>query len=381
MADSITSHFKIDDNSIALGPVLPSPFVPNSGNTFPKFVETITETAWELWYFDGVSEVDRAAIVIGVTRNSEGRKHGGFKVQIFGIWPDETNWHRDLYFPESVVSTSGESGDIRGVWRNPTKNSSISFLVSADCSQAKVTVDVPGVVEGSMSLGALPGDTGLNTRPELGSSVYYVRPIGRASVTADMAFYPPDNTNPRKLSLGFRGCSARGGMDRVWSLFSWSQIMTESYYLRGHVGPYAMQVMRILSNVESGNQPYAVARLYRDEKIVCAAQSVVSVGKCEVLEDSLVVSKTYEGPSTPGLTGAFRDKNDGYTIEFIQGGINGQRWQFEVRHDRTLWNMPTSAPGPNATGNTGFVEVIVGGLAGEAFSGIGTGGQCELSHT
>lgn len=41
--------------------------------------------------------------------------------------------------------------------------------------------------------------------------------------------------------------------------------------------------------------------------------------------------------------------------------------------------MPTSAPEPNATGNTGFIESLVGGLSEEAFSGVGTGGQCELN--
>ncbi|KAF2175885.1 hypothetical protein K469DRAFT_683357 [Zopfia rhizophila CBS 207.26] len=378
MADLLTSHFNIDGDSIVLGPVPVSPFIPGSGNTFPKFVDAIAETAWELWYFDGVSE-DRAAIVIGVTRNAEGRKHGGFKVQVFGIWPDETTWHRDLYFPESVVTTAGEAGDVLGVWKDPPKNSSISFQVSADSSQAKLTFNVPGVVEGSMSLAALPGNTGLDTHPELGSSVYYVRPIGQASVTAEMAFYHSESIDPRKLLLGSRGGSARGGMDRVWSPFSWPQIMTESYYLRAQVGPYAMQVMRIFSDVESGNKPHAVARLYRDGKLICAAQSVVGTGKHEVLEDSLIVSKVYGNPTAPGLTGTFRDKNNGYVVEFIQGDVDGQRWQFQVRHDRTLWNMPTSAPGPNATGNTGFVESLVGGLSGEAFIGIGTGGQCELS--
>lgn len=50
-----------------------------------------------------------------------------------------------------------------------------------------------------MNLAALPGDTGLDTRQELGSSVYYVRPIGRPSVTADMTLYTSAGMAPRKI--------------------------------------------------------------------------------------------------------------------------------------------------------------------------------------
>lgn len=43
------------------------------------------------------------------------RKHGGFKVQVFCIWPDETTWHRDLYFPESIITTAAEAaGEVLG---------------------------------------------------------------------------------------------------------------------------------------------------------------------------------------------------------------------------------------------------------------------------
>lgn len=125
-------------------------------------------------------------------------------------------------------------------------------------------------------------------------------------------------------------------MDRVWSPLTWPQIMTESYYLRAHVGPYAMQVMRIFSDIESGNKPYTVARLSRDGKLLCAAQRVVDPEEHEVSKDSFIVSKVYGDANALGLTGAFRDRNTGYVVQFIQGGVDGKRWQFQVRHDRAL---------------------------------------------
>ena len=368
---SKTSRFHIAEGSIVKDPIPALPFIPGSGNVFPKYPEVIPQTAWELWYFDGISKEDHAAIVIGVTRNAEGQKHGGFKLQVFGIWPDETTWHRDFFFPESVVT---EAGHFSGVWEDSANDSRISFDVAADCSKAALKFAVPSLVNGSMILEALPGDTGLESKPELGHSVYYVRPIGRAQVTAEMLFQFPDSQEPRKLVLN----SARGGMDRVWSPLAWPQIMTESYYLRAQVGPYAMQLMRIFSEVASGNKPHTVARLYHEGKLVCAAQQVIEHGQ-EVSEDSIILSKITGSSDDPGITGAFRDKNHGYVLEFIQAGNAGRKWRFKVVHERTIWNMPTSAPGPNGTGNTGFVELVIGGLDGEVYQGVGTGGQCELS--
>ena len=78
-------------------------------------------------------------------------------------------------------------------------------------------------------------------------------------------------------------------------------------------------------------------------------------------------------------TGTFRDRNIGYDVEFLQSAESEKRWLFHVRHAKTWWNMPTSAPGPNGTGNTGFVEHVTGGLVGEDYQGVGLGGQCELS--
>ena len=377
MTEQFESRLNVETEPIILGPVSVLPFIPGSGNVFPKYVDAITQTAWELWFFDGIS-ADKAAIVVGFGRNMEGPRQAPFRCQVLCIWPDESTWHRDMYFSDSIVTTVGDAGDVVGVWKDPIKNMSASFQVPVDSSWAKLTFAIPGVLEGNVSLTSMPGDTGLNTRPELGSSVNYMRPIGRASVTADLEFYPPESNTSKSLVWPMEG-GATGGMDRVWSPLSWGQVMTESYYLRAHVGTYAMQIMRIFSDMKSGNQPHTVARLYRDGKLICATQDVVDETDGEVPGDSLVLSKVLGAPNDAGLTGAFRDKNSGYTVHFIQGGPTGQRWTFDVRHERTFWNLPTSAPGPNATGNTGFIESLEGGSQGESFNGVGTGGQCQLS--
>ncbi|KAF4454156.1 Diels-Alderase fsa2 [Fusarium austroafricanum] len=372
MAEQTVSHFKIEQ-SIAQDVVPPSPFIPNFGNIFPKFVPVIPKTAWELWYFDGISSEDQSAIVIAVTRDARGLKLGGFKVQVFVVWSDHRTWHRDLFFPESIVK-SDDNGATTGIWKDTGGNNSISFGVTGDSSRATLVFAVPGVVQGKMHLKALPGDIGLNTDPALGPSVVYVRPIGRASVQAELSLFSPDSTEPQHFALG---TSANGGMDRVWSMLSWPQVMTESYYLRAHVGPYAMQIMRIFSELDSGNKPYTMARLYCEGKLVCTAQQVINHGD-DASSDSLILSKEYGDSPAGAVTGAYRDKNTGYVVEFVEGE-NKRSWRFRVSHQGIIWNTPTSDPGPDATGNTGFMELVIGGADGESYRGIGTGGQCEMS--
>lgn len=377
--DSSLSHFTIDGPFVELGSAPATTFHPGLGNIWPKFPTSISKSSWELWYFDGFSEEDRSAIVVGVNRSAEGRKHGGFKVQIFAIWPDKTTWHRDLYFPESLILTERGSGDVLGLWQDASKTSSISFRVPEDQSRAELIFSVPNVVQGSMCLTTLPGDTGLYSRADMGPVACHMRPIARVSVTADITIHVEGSAPPRQLTLGPSGCVARGGVDRSWTALSWPQFMTESYFLHAVAGPYSMQIMYIVSDVAGGTIPYTTSRLYHEGNLVCVAQTVVDIASDNVLQDSLVLSKRYGEPGTSWLTGAFRDQNIGYDVEFVQGGENAQRWKFRVRHDRALWNKRTSAPGPNSTGNSGFVEAVVGGMVDREYHGVGTGGQCELS--
>ncbi|CZR48702.1 uncharacterized protein FPRO_03977 [Fusarium proliferatum ET1] len=373
MSEKIMSRLNIE-TAISPEAVSPSPYIPGSGNVFPKFVDAISQTGWELWYFDGVSKDDQSAISVGINRSAEGLKHGGFKVQIFTVWPDGHTWHRDLYFPESIVTS--EDGNITGLWEDTASGGKVSFSVTRDYSFTVLAFSVPGVVDGTMQLEALPGDSGLDTDPQVGPHVPYVRPMGRASVKAELSLSSEDSSTSEQFILG---PSANGGMDRVWTLYSWAHFMTESYYLRAQVGPYAMQIMRIFSDRESGCKPYTMARLYRDDKLVCAANQVLTYEEQDFSQDSLILSKRYDASTEDVVTGAYRDKNIGYVVEFVAKGTGGQRWMFQVDHERIFWNYPTSAPGPEGTGNTGFVESVIGGADEEAFIGVGTGGQCQLS--
>ncbi|KAF4496751.1 hypothetical protein FAGAP_7102 [Fusarium agapanthi] len=365
MPGKTVSHLNVK-TSISPEAVPASPYIPGSGNIFAKFVDAISQTGWELWYFDGVSKDDQSAISVGINRSARGPKHGGFRFQIFTIWPDGHTWHRDLYFPESIVTS--ETEHFTGLWEDADSGGKVSFSVARDCSVATLVFAVPAVVDGTMHLEALPGNSGLDTNPEMGHSVGFVRPMGRAAVKAELSLSSEENSTSERFVLG---PSANGGMDRIWTLDTWPKVMTESYYLRAQVGPYAMQITRIFSEADSGCRPYTMARLYRDGKLICAANQVLTYEEQEFSQDSLILSKRYDASSENAVTGAYRDKNIGYVVEFVAKGTGGQRWMFQVEHERIFWSYPTSAPGPEGTGNTGFIESVIGGADEEAYSGLG----------
>ncbi|KAJ5188375.1 hypothetical protein N7491_004700 [Penicillium cf. griseofulvum] len=164
--------------------------------------------------------------------------------------------------------------------------------------------------------------------------------------------------------------------------------MTDSYFLRATVGPYNIQLIRIISDATRGYSHHTLARLWKGQDLVCTTQQVVDRDTAETGRfsgDAVMVEKIYEVNESEGVavSGSFRDKNVGYIVEFLQGSASGngsnKKWRFKIRHNQSWWNMPTSAPGPQATGNTGFLEAASGGLDGETcFKGCGGGGQVQL---
>ena len=375
MTNNLVSYFNIFD-SLVSGPVPISPFTPNNANLFPKLPDRINETAWELWFFDGVSSNGSTGITISFFRDAQAPKLG-FRVQVNAIWPDGAQWGTELYFAESIITAEDVHGT-KGIWRSGDDNLA-NFEVASDLQSATLTFDVQFRLKGTMNLTTLPPSVSLPATEEeamLGPQVHYVRPIATASITADLTFFTTDKATNKTSSRDFRIeplDQATGGMDRFWTPLAWPQLMTESYFLRATVGEYKVHFMRIFGTVAAGEVPYVSARLYHQGRLVCAPQSA---GQSE--EDYAAIEKQ----QGEGLTGQFRDKNTGYVIKFVSPELEGCRksWSFNVTHDRAWWNTPTSAPGPNGTGNSGFVEKVSGGEeGGEEFEGYGGGGQAQLA--
>ncbi|KAL4880556.1 hypothetical protein BJY04DRAFT_191028 [Aspergillus karnatakaensis] len=367
-----TRSLPSDSNKENAPSTLPKP-IPGSGNLLPMFDNQSPGTEWDYWIFDGLAVDDRALLGVSLNRNLDPRRPGSCKVEILVVWPDQSTFNHELFFDNTKFVEAEGGEDVVGTWFNTSDASSVSFRVRADCSHATVNLDVPGVVQGKMHLVRLPGDTGLDTPAELSPSVGYLQPLGRASVTASLTVASSNTTGGRYFQLG-EGNEARGGIDRCWSPFAWHQVMKESYRARAIVGPYSMSVLRISSRPTDGSPLYTSSRLYRDGVLVCVAHRAPE-DPDEDGDDFLSLSKVYE-VGEKAITGAFHDKCTGYQIIF--GSSNGQRWRFNVQHGTVLYNTPTSPPGPEATGISGFMEFIKGGEEGEEFEGVGFGSPAEF---
>jgi hypothetical protein len=395
MTSTFVSYVAAD--SVVTGPVPLDPFVPGSPNLFPKMVNRINDSAWELWQFDAFNT--ESATSVSFYRDARGIKEGGFHVDLNAVWPDGSTWGKEIYFAESIITSEGNSpesrGRVHGLWTSgggsvSEELSTAEFSIAADLSTATVRFRAPGSVEGTIHLHLLGGDRQARLPKTedvalLGPSVYYIFPMGPVAATAHLAFEIVDEASgtaeKRKLSMR-KEDGARGGMVRGWSARAWPQIMTDAYYLCATAGPYMLQLLRIISSAADGWVPHIVARLYRDDELVCAAQHVVDAEsqneESVSIQDVVAIQKMRE---EGGLSGAFRDKNTGYLIDFIQGTRQQCRkqWRFEVRHKIAWWSNPTSAPGPNGTGKSGFVEGVLGGSDGETrFVGGGASGQLQL---
>ncbi|KAL4733432.1 hypothetical protein BDV11DRAFT_175693 [Aspergillus similis] len=204
---------------------------------------------------------------------------------------------------------------------------------------------------------------------EFGIDVYYIRPFPISAALVDLELRS-DSSEPRQFTLR-QGDKAIGGMDRFWTHLSWPQIMSESYHLRAGAGPYRLHALRKLSTSSTGKVPYVSARLYKDNQVICAPQTAINHGEQKCEGDYMIVTKLY-CEAKEAVRGKFRDTNVGYRVEFVQqdaGKILGH-WRFDAVNCHPGWNLPTSAPGPDGTGNSEFMVKVSGEmLAGEGDSG------------
>lgn len=363
------SHFT--EGSIVSNPVEAEPFVPGKLNAFPKYVDAIGGTDSELWLFDAFSEKDHSALVIGFTRGIRPPGQEGFRVQVLGLWPDKSTWSRDFFFPESIITETEEEG-VTGTWRDEKLGSSMSWSISDDGKKVQVIFNVPDVATGKLAYTAPPGYSGFEIDPSMGPQYNSVCALPGGWAEAEVDF-----EGGRRLALKPDGHHrVHGGFDHGWSKAYWSETMTESLYMHAYAGPYTLQMVRIFDK-STDKVPYVVATLFRDGQLICAPKRVV--GSREEAEkgtgDALILAKAY---GDDGLTGAFRDRNVGYRIEWYRGGVASERWAFNTRHETAFWNLPTSPPGPNATGNSGFIDSLTGGAEGEGFQGASFVGQCQF---
>ncbi|KAK8147939.1 hypothetical protein G3M48_000681 [Beauveria asiatica] len=401
-----TSFLDIREGAISLGPVQMEPFRPDSVNLFPKMPSRISENSWELWEFEAFGDRGAPAILVSLYRDARGVDQGGFHAEVHAVWPDARKWGKTLYFQQSTITAEADAsgrdeGTVTGTWVSADASGldesekSITFTIDPDLSSTKFRFNVPGEVVGEMELRSTAGSTGAARKEanlpatedaaQLCPSVYYTFPMGRLTATANILFTCVEGDGDRKLSIGLdEDSDSHGSMVRGWSTLAWPRFMNDAYYTVGHVGPYKLQLLRTLGSAAVSHFPYAVARLHREDQLVCAAHHAIGDGSEQMAkgQDVVRVDKIFDTPGSAqpsGISSNFRDTNVGYIIEFASPRQQ-QRWRFETRHRLPWWSEPTSEPGPDGCGKSGWVETFFGGLVdeGEAFEGAGIGGQLQI---
>lgn len=368
-----------------------SDFLPNSGNLFPKWSDTLSPTAVETWLFDAMTEDGSTAFTASFFRDGS-EAPGSFRVAINAVWPDGTVWGHHLVVPVSSVTSEGPDvghGHIIGVWSNGETqdndtHTGASFDIAADLSAASVTFNVPGKITGTLTHRSLryPSLPQTDKEAEVAPEAYWMRPIAMADATLDMTFHidnpEKSGTAEKRMAIGPEQRSF-GGMDRSWLPKVWAKEATDALFVRAKAGPYVMAMMRLVGTPQNNYQATATAVLYRDGELLCRPLRVLPADRRDAAAaaDAVRVERIHDGD---GLPARFRDKNVGYRLEFRSSGPKREKWSFELRHHKAWWAKPTSRPGPDGTGNSGFIVDVAGGLDGsdESFRGWGMTGEVEL---
>ena len=343
---------RVEANNVSDGNVEILPYDVASNNIFPK-IPNLNASTWELYFFDAVS-LDSAAITLSFFRDG-----GGLKTQVLAIWPDGETFVKEVFAKESSIK-SCEAEDVRAVWQG--EDGSTRFELSQDLKEVTIKIDLPGLGGSIGFLSAMPGwnaDIDENEERDalrvLAPTVYWLQPIPRASVQADL------NINGRDLIF-----SGLGGLDRFWTPHSWMTLMNESVYLRLHAGPYTLLMLRLMSRVNRG-VPHASVYLFKEGERIFATQNE----RISLREEYYSFKKTYDGE----VRGSFQDSNTGTVVDLVSPRKR-KHWRFEMEHGSIWWNTPT---GHSGTGNSGFIDKVSGGeVGGEEFEGKGITGHCQL---
>ncbi|RDL30415.1 uncharacterized protein BP5553_10293 [Venustampulla echinocandica] len=361
-------------SSIAANPIPPTPFIPDSGNLFPKWPSQLDVDSWDEWQFQALSADGSIALVVVFFRHTINAP-AGFRVGINASWAGSNNngeekeeavWCGPVMLPCSTITS--DTAHTTGVWRTENGSESISFEISTDLSGALVTLNVPGKVTGTLTLTSHNFHSLPQTEAEAKGSVFWwLRPIAMAGVDADLTFFSQQKGTIEKGMGGYERDGrelklraeegAFGTFERAWAVSPPHKTISHNWILWGKAGGYLIQVIWMMGRPAEEGVLSGSGRLYHDGELVCQTERAVAAAEGEG------EAFTLEYIHGDGITGAFRPKNVGHRIVFEAGE---KRWEFEFCHERLWYEMPLGPPRPDVTGLSGFVVSVSGGLVGSA---------------
>ena len=367
-------------SSIAPDSILPTPFIPGSGNLFPKWPAKLDADSWDEWQFQAMSADGKTALAVVFFRHTVNAP-AGFRVGINASWASPSNdkegdvvWCSPVMLPRSIVTS--DAANTTGVWRNEDSSQSISFKIPADLSSAVVSIQVPGKVVGTLTFNTQSLDLPATETETKASVFWWLRPIAIAGVDAHLTFFPQAKgtiekgmsayeTGGRELILKSVEGSF-GSFDRAWAVAPPHKALSHNWYIWGKTGRYFISIIWMMGRPATEGVLHGSARLYCDGELVSKTEKAIPASEGGVEGETFSV-EYLEGD---GLTGSFPPKNIGHRVKFEAGD---KQWEFEFRHERLWYEMPIGPPRPGRTGVSGFLVSVSGGRVGSAGDIQGSG--------
>lgn len=105
---------------------------------------SINGTAWEQWYFEGVSASGKEGITVAISRDASYAilGQGNLRVEVDVVWEDGTQFGQVEWMDSSLIENC--AGNVRGTWRGPEERE-YSFEVAENLKTATVKIKSPAV--------------------------------------------------------------------------------------------------------------------------------------------------------------------------------------------------------------------------------------------
>lgn len=309
----------------------------------------LNATAFEYWYFDGVSKDATSGVRVGFYRDPSFLS-AGIKSPLWiavDILSSTSKASSVILATDSRVE-SCDGGIARGTWTGDGMKCEFEF--HGGIAKTVATVSVQGkAITGEVVYGNYSLKSFSTARYPDGKSY----PNAKSSVKLAPLIYwnegiPAGNVDTRMtINSSTVAFSGDGGFDRNWGPYGWEYIGDYWWWVRAVVGPYSLVVWRYSSPVDG--KMYMYTYLEEAGAIVFKSNSNLDVS-FELLYDGRV-------------RGTFNDVSTGFAVAFAN-------WRFKISHT----NIIRETPKASNYQYTRFVNVVDGGeldadgYAGTAFS-------------
>jgi len=355
-------------NKITADSVTTSPNVPINTSPLLPFqspaLTTMNATAWEYWYFDGVSASTKAGVTIVFFRDPSLAPAGlgPLRVSVDAVWENGTKFTSMVFADESVLETCGDV--TKGRWTGPQSNSSFEFrqgnaYAKIELSGTSITGDP---VSGSFTLRSFskpryPGGENYPNRKasvQMAPLLWWNEGIPAGDVETDVVL--------KGTPLKFKGI---GGTDRNFAPYIWDYIAQEWWWIRTVTGPYTWVYWKFISAIDRKTYSYA----YLEQNGVPIFKSSVECS-ASVKTGCAVFTRTTDGT----VKGSYQDQSTGFEVEFK---ARGKSWKFDVEHTNVVFE-------PTAGSNNEYTRFVNGAKGGEVkgkqFKGLSKSEQNRIEQ-